>query len=149
MNYVTGLDATDRTPVFLKGSPRYSMGFLCALFLTGCSNNGPAMVSGKVHFEGQSFNNWVIHLVPLQPGSGTSARLESNGTFHLKSRLDPGEPYVAFFTGPEEEFDASGKPLTRGTPEPSIPPKYRSDTTSDLRVDVVPGQSWVEFKLEK
>jgi hypothetical protein len=131
---------------------RLRIGILCGLLLVGnlgCTDtSGPAMVSGKVKFGNHEFKHWVIHIVPKTPGIGMSAPLESDGTFRLGTRLDPNEPYVAFFSPPEDSFDEKGHKVPTPPPEPPIPKKYASQESTDLVIDVKPGKNAFELELK-
>jgi hypothetical protein len=120
----------------------------CSFFLVGCSSqSGPATIRGKVVFEGQSFRNWMIHIVPKNPGVGTSAILERDGSFTLPSRVDPDETYIAFFTAIQSSVPLSEEQQL--PPDPPIPAKYHSLKTTDLTCEIKAGQNWVTFELKK
>jgi hypothetical protein len=124
--------------------------FFCAALVGGCSDKtGPAMVSGKVEFEGQRFTSWVVHFVPKRAGVGMSAPLQADGTFRLPTRLDPNETYIAYFTHPEPTLLPEGGTEAPPPTDPPIPPKYRSDNTSDLTVEVTPGKNFFRLELHK
>lgn len=126
-------------------------GILCGLLFIGnlgCSSKtGPAMVSGKVKYGNHQFKSWYIHFDPKNPaGVGLSAKLERDGSFRLRTRLDPNEAYVVYFAPPDEYVN---KDPDKGTPpEPPIPEKYASLKTTDLVIDVTPGTNAVEFELK-
>jgi hypothetical protein len=134
---------------------------LLLLGLTGCGRSDVELVpvSGRVTYDGGAWpNGGVLYFAPQDVGKE-------------RSKTRPMRPAAAQFT-PEGEFEVTsfakgdglvpgryvvtvecfvGEPSMHKRPKSAVPPKYRTQATSDFFVDVDPEKSRinVEFNIPK
>lgn len=115
----------------------------------GCGGADRATAKGRVTAAGQPVTTAMINFVNPTSGAAASCDLASDGSFSIEEGLAPGS-YKVFVIPKSSEADAP-KPgqMAAAQPKSPIPPKYRSDATSGLTVDIKPGaNSDLQFALD-
>ena len=139
-------------------SPRFCVGavvlLLCAF--AGCSNRGYP-VSGTVTFkDGTPLNGGRVIFEAKGGSEGGSAVIDSgDGTFAIGQ--DPSEPglragkYTVFVIppSPEKIVDPVTGSHSEARSTTAIHPKYLSGGTSDIEVEINPGENDLEIKIDK
>jgi hypothetical protein len=140
---ITIIHATCRTG-------KFAVAFLALVALAGCGGPYPnvARVSGKVTLGGQPLADAVLIFSPLEAGSPSSGRTDSQGNYTLiytrrVNGAEIGEHSVTISTGREADPDAD--PPTPAVPE-KVPYKYR--LPGALKATVVKGSNTINFDLE-
>lgn len=113
--------------------------WLALALVSGC-DSGPAKcyVQGKVTHQGNPVKDCHIVLSAPDLGGG-SAPLDDRGEFKFDGFLHPGEYVVSFTVQTSLEVEV------RKTAD--VPEKYRLANTSDLRVNLAPGQNRLDLDL--
>ncbi|MCL4203852.1 MAG: hypothetical protein KJ000_15225 [Pirellulaceae bacterium] len=111
----------------------------CLAVLTvasGCSggSDAGAQATGVVTIDGAPAANVLVNFLPTEGGNSAFATTDANGRFTVQTTrtvggLAPGEYRVTVHPGDED----SGRTVA------SVPEKYQSERSSDLRVSVGEG----------
>jgi hypothetical protein len=126
-----------------------AMPFLLAA-LGGCG--GPyanlGRVSGKVTLAGQPLADAIVTFSPAGPGSPSTARTDSSGSYTLMFTRGVkgavvGDHNVTIST--HRDADTDGDPPTAEVPE-KVPFKYRKP--GELKATVKKGSNMIDFPLE-
>ena len=122
-----------------------------ALSATGCSGSNLVEVTGKVTYKGKPVTSGTISFVAADKPSAYGD-LNPDGTYALHTN-DPGDgatpgAYQVFVVAMQDQ--AGLLPEQRSPlPAPTIPIKYTSLATTDLKADVVSGKkNVIDFNLE-
>lgn len=131
----------------------FTLYIVAFLFLVGCSGPGlPPLVNvkGKVTLaNGQPVQNVRIEFYPVEGGAPAAGVVDESGGFTLKTNdtstgIAVGKYKVSF--GPhgadKAEVDRSNKMIKK------IPLKYYDDDSSNLVVEITPGQTNLSIKLD-
>lgn len=124
-------------------------GLVCLALLAGCGR-GPAMgqVDGLVTYNGQPVTNGTVLFVPESPGPGAQGTLDERGKFKLTT-YEPGDgalagPHRVAIVPPTDfaTLNAELKPgrMQRATTYDNIPSKVRDHRTSEIRIEIKPGE---------
>ncbi len=106
-------------------------------------------VQGKVTMNDEPYaGDASVNFMSSETGQASSGNVQSDGTFQLKTPLPVGS-YVVFL-GPR------GSDSPDGTMQPedekfdsTLPAKYRSESTTDIKFDVVEGKNDFTVALKK
>ena len=102
-------------------------------------------VSGTITFNGEPVSEGFVNFISTETGQGETVALGSGGEFAFTEPVVIG-PYAVFVTPPEGEPPTVENP-TPAPPDPkNIPKKYRTDATTDFKVEVQEGKN--EFTLD-
>lgn len=119
--------------------------------LAGCGGSSKPVgtVSGKVTFQGMPVNEGIVTFVRVG-GSGSGAGPIASGAYSAKG-VDGGIPtgdYVAVVMPPEttKDLGPNTSPAVVLKEMKEIPAKYRSETTSDLKLSIKEGSN--EFNID-
>lgn len=126
---------------------------LLGILLAGCggSGKGPAgTVAGKVTFQGAPLAEGNITFVKVGGGGSGAGVIETDGTYSATG-VEGGMPtgdYVAVLVPPEVTIDRgpNTSPEKAFKEMKTIPGKYRSDVTSDLKVTIREGRN--DFNID-
>ena len=124
---------------------------LMSVFLVGCGSdaNPTGSVSGTVTLDEAPFSgDSSVVLMCLDTGQAGSADIQSDGTFRLEKRLPVGT-YVAFISPKSSSAEAMGDQPVEATVDEAVPKKYRSETTTDVKIDIVEGKNDVVVAMKK
>lgn len=127
---------------------RFTSLLLIALILSliGCAQKIPmGTVKGNVEFKGKPYNNAAVLFVSLETGRGSSANINSDGTFALPDALPLGNYKI--FLAPK-----IGDPLAEPKPvkiDKSVPGKYWNESATDLSHEVTEGLNEVTVELKR
>lgn len=126
---------------------------ICAL--SGCSTRGYP-VTGTVEFkDGAPLEGGRVFFESKAGSEGGSADIETDGTFELgrgpsERGLQPGKYTVSIAPpGPEKIVDPKTGTHSEVTSSIAIAPKYFSGATSEIEVEISPGDNEVEIKIDK
>ena len=115
----------------------------------GC-DSGPTtgQASGKVIFEGVPYGKAAVVFFSTTTGYGTTSNLASDGTFSLPAKLPIGEYkiYLAPSLAPTTTEDAAPAPVKIDN---STPRRYWSESSTDIVVNVEPGDNHFEIELTR
>lgn len=125
---------------------------LLLVVLSGCSRNPyDGDVSGVVSLDGQTIGPGVVVFAPASLDQNPSrGNIDNHGRYYMITKhsrgLHPGKYKVAV-----QVYDTS-TPLAPGErlmeqPEPVVPEKYLSPTTSGLEREVVAGKNSIDIAL--
>lgn len=122
-----------------------AVGMGLALTLVGCGsgNSRPAsaVVKGTVTHLGQPVTEGRVNLYSAETGNAGAAILTSEGKYEISEGIPPGK-YKAYVTPPPiMTAPKPGETMPALKEYPNIPDIYRSDSTSNLIVDVKPGMN--------
>lgn len=122
--------------------------FVAAL-ISGCGSGAielpTGQVSGTITFEGAPVTEGFVNLISAESGRAATLPLGPGGKFAFEEPVVIG-PYAVFITPPE------GAPPTLENQSPkqpnpkNIPKKYRSDATTEFKVEVKEGEN--DFPLD-
>lgn len=84
----------------------------------------------------------------LDTGQAGSADIQPDGTFRLEKRLPVGA-YVAFIGPKSSSAEEMGDQPVETTVDEAVPKKYRSETTTDITIDIVEGKNDVAVAMKK
>ena len=130
---------------------RLASTLLLGLLLTGCGGSAKpsGTVAGKVTFQGAPVVEGNVTFIKVGGGGSGAGVIQSDGTYAAKGvdGMPPGE-YVAVVIPPEVTRDRgpNTSPETVLKDMKDIPAKYRSETTSDLKVTIQEGKN--DFHIE-
>lgn len=105
-------------------------------------------VTGNVSFKGQPVTEGMVFLLSKATGRSASANLAGDGHFVIKEGVNVGK-YTVSIIPPVIESNPGNGPEPPPKEYPNIPKKYRSDTTSDLFVEVVAGENEFSWDLKE
>jgi len=123
---------------------------LMTLSAVGCGKSAPTgKVKGKVLLNDKPYSDAAVTFMDPQSGKAGSADIRPDGTFELTTPLPTGKYTV--FLAPKA---VSGSADTTEAPKPisidqTVPQKYWSDTTSDIRAEIKAGENDVPVILKK
>lgn len=116
------------------------------LLLVSCGGSEPAgTVSGKVTLNDEPVTAGQVGFISTETGEGATAEIQPDGSFQLGTPLPPGTYTVTVVPPPPP-------PPTEATmndppPVSSLPQKYRSSETSDLKFEIAEGSNSFDVKL--
>ncbi len=111
----------------------------CAVFISGCTPANPiGTVKGTASVKGKPYKDAAIMFVSLEKGLGSGGDLQTDGSFSLTEPLPVGSYIVYFAPKSLTAEDASAAPVPMHV-DKSVPSKYWSESTSDIKVDVKEG----------
>ena len=116
----------------------------------GCSDSLGAKVSGVVTLDDKPLTTGHVAFVP-KAGSGTigNGQIDGSGNYVIQTGtsagLAPGA-YTATVVATEPIPESGGN--VEVVPKLLTPAKYSSDSTSDLHVEVKPGNNDIPLKLK-
>lgn len=120
---------------------------LVAVLSTGCGGQlNNATVEGTVKFQERPITGGQVSMFCAEKGIGATASLGPNGVFKIEGPVRAGNYVVTILPPP------GPPPLPTGSAPPQqtasyVPEKYRNEKTSDLKVDVVPGENHFDLIL--
>ncbi len=123
----------------------------CGWIFSGCGEPakevGPTgTVSGTVTFDGSPVTEGRVQLYSQSTGEGGATTLDAQGAFRLEEPLPVGA-YSVFVLPPPEPApspDVAYEPKEY----PNIPEKYRSEMTTDLKVEVAEGENTFPIEMK-
>ena len=127
---------------------------IAALLIAGCSSGNEfptAKVTGKITYRGKPVPTGTIMFVPEGNMPTATGEIQPDGTYQLTT-YDANDgavlgPHAVSITAIEEQKDVL--PAQRsGTPEPIVPAKYMSHTTSGLTAEVKDEPNSLDFELK-
>ncbi len=132
---------------------RHVLALLLLTTLIGCgSSSNPALVTGKVTYDGQpATNGRVMFVREGQDSEIFIGLLDQQGQYELKmteqiSGTEPGKYKVAVLIDDSTQMDENGNSI----PDPgtiSIPQKYKNADSSGLTAEITEGKNVVDFAL--
>ncbi len=128
-------------------------GLLLSVSLFGCGAGGEVKetgtVSGTVVLDGKPVTKGLVSFSMAAEGAGALADLDANGGFKFEGPLQVGE-YVVTVGPPRQDPNSGPKTFIKIDPKDyaSIPKKYYSETTSDLKAHVIEGENKIELELK-
>jgi hypothetical protein len=124
---------------------------LIALAGAGCGDPNLGDVSGTVTFDGVPIEKGSIAFHPLDGQSPTSGTNIENGSYTARN-VPIGSKKVIIsgtkVTGKKPLYNTPDSPMMPIT-EQLLPPKYSSDTATQLQMDVVSGWNTKNWELTK
>ncbi len=128
--------------------------WLCSLALTcvalnvGCTPSNPVgTVKGTASVKGKPYNDASIMFVSLENGQGSGSDLQADGSFQLPDPLPVGSYTVYFAPKSIAVEDATAAPIPMQM-DRSVPQKYWSESSSDIKVDVKEGENVVPVEVK-
>lgn len=120
-----------------------------SILISGCGSGQielpTGQVSGTITFEGAPVTEGYVNLVSVESGRAVTMPLGPDGKFTFEEPVVIG-PYAVFITPP----DSAPPTLENQRPERpdpnNIPKKYRTDSTTDFKVEVQEGEN--DFALD-
>jgi hypothetical protein len=127
--------------------------FVCAL--TGCSARGYPVTGTVVFKDGTPLEGGRVFFESTKGSEGGSAAIEADGTFEIGRA--PNEPglhagkYTVFVTPPSAEMVVDPKTGSHSEVKSAIAiaPKYLTGATSEIEVEINPGDNELEIKIDK
>lgn len=101
-------------------------------------------VSGSVTLKGKPLTDCRVNLISDQLGASAGGDLQADGSFTLDGPVPAGN-YAVFITMPEIFTPAQAQSKSGLS---SVPKKYRSQSTTDLKADIQQGENKVDFDLK-
>ncbi len=119
-----------------------------AAFASGCTPANPVgTVKGTATLKGKPYNDAAIMFVSLEKGLGSGGDLQADGSFSLTEPLPVG-PYTVYFAPKSVSAeDASAAPVPMQV-DKSVPGKYWSESSSDLKVEVKKGENIIPIDIK-
>jgi hypothetical protein len=105
---------------------------------TPVADKKSGQVAGKLTFENAPVAGGYFVTLVNTDGKRFSSAIQKDGTFQFKTPLTPGEYRVAIEPIPGETAKLV-----------DIPARYRSETTSGIRVNIQGGKQQVDFNLPR
>ena len=137
---------------FAFGPPRFRARLLfamclCSAIFAGC---GPAQkpvgtVKGSVTLDGQPYADAAIVFMSLKSGQAASVDIQPGGMFQLPAPL-PVDSYTVYLAPKAPVESDQPKPITI---DKSVPEKYWSEASSDVKIEVQEGENDVRVELKK
>ncbi|HPZ84199.1 MAG TPA: carboxypeptidase regulatory-like domain-containing protein [Thermogutta sp.] len=118
------------------------------LVLPGCTGRKTkpkGSVEGKVTFNGHPYTEASVVFFNQETGQGSSANIQPDGSFRLPERIEVGTYIVYLAPKMEEDPAAEPKPVSI---DKTVPEKYWSESTSDIRVEVKTGSNQFNIDLK-
>lgn len=119
-----------------------------AMILPGCTGRKTkpkGSVEGKVIFNGQPYTEASVVFLNQETGQGGSANIQPDGSFRLPDKVEIGTYIVYLAPKLEEDPAAEPKPVSI---DKTVPEKYWSESTSDIRVEVKTGTNQFTIELK-
>lgn len=124
---------------------------LMTVLFVGCGEtSGPTgSVKGKVTLDDAPYSGDVsVVFMSTDTGQAGSADIQSDGTFSLGAPLPVGS--YAVFIGPKSATSEDGmEEPSEEKMDDSLPEKYLSETSTDIKIDIVEGDNDVTVPLKK
>jgi hypothetical protein len=142
-------DASLRVP----GAAALTIAGLLAAGLAGCGESGPetGTVKGAVTFKSAPLTAGTVNFYNKETAAAAQAALDESGRFTVASPLKTGT-YLVFVFPPAPPAPVMKNPNdpplkldTKGFPD--VPQKYRSDRTTDIKVEVKAGANDVKVEI--
>lgn len=112
----------------------------------GCSGGQPmGTVKGTVTANGKPYSNAGIMFISLETGNGSGGDINPDGTFSLPDAIPVGT-YSVYLAPLAVEGDVDAPPVPVHV-DKSIPSKYWSESTTDIKIDVKEGANDVPVEL--
>jgi hypothetical protein len=123
---------------------------LAALTIVGCGGRYDSTVTGVVSVDGKPLNVGLVTFDPLDSGSSAYGNISTDGTYTLytgrEQGLTSGEYGVSVTA-----YEPSAAPGPKGGPPPMgkalVAERYRSPSTSGLKLTVKPGDNKLDLEL--
>jgi hypothetical protein len=112
---------------------------------TGRKTKPKGSVEGKVIFNGQPYTEAAVVFLNQETGQGGSANIQPDGSFRLPEKVEIGNYIVYLAPKLEENPAAEPKPVSI---DRTVPEKYWSESTSDIRVEVKTGSNQFTIELK-
>ncbi len=135
----------------MRAFPNLVSHFALALTLTlplaGCSPSIPeGTVSGTVTLNGKPYSDSAIMLIDLNSGQAAGVDIQPDGSFAIADPLPLGtyNVYLAPKSLSEAEA-AAAKPISIDT---SVPDKYWSEHSTDIKIKVEEGENTAAVELK-
>ncbi len=117
------------------------------LSITGCNSQPPSgEVSGKVLFDGQPYDAAAVMLIDLTSGHAVGTDIQSGGQFAFEKPVPVGTYNV--YLAPKSVPMTDGQPQAVKIDE-SVPQKYWSESTTDIKKQVNEGVNNFTIELSK
>jgi hypothetical protein len=121
------------------------------LLASGCSGKTrdaeeTGTVSGTLTLDDQPFSDGTVNFYNAKDGTSGKGVLLDGGRFTIEDPLPVGS-YTVTVLPPEMTAPQIGVKVT--VAKAAIPDKYRSDRTTDLKVDVKKGENTVKLNMVK
>ncbi len=120
----------------------------CIAVAVGCTPANPVgTVKGTASLKGKPYSDAAVMFVSLEKGLGSGGDLQSDGSFSLTDPLPVGSYTVYFAPKSVPAAEASAAPVPMHV-DKSIPSKYWSESSSDIKVDVKEGDNTVPIDIK-
>ncbi len=127
---------------------------LVFVVVVGCGSNEPptGTVRGSITFNGDPIKGGNINFYDKKTGIAARANLDEKGQFVVADTLKPGK-YSVFVFPPDPPHPIMDNPTKPSTVKfdlgelAKIPDKYRSEITTDIQVEVKPGENTFDLKI--
>jgi len=103
-------------------------------------------VSGTVTLDGRPYADASVIFFSPATGQGGSANINPDGTFQLPKPIAVGEYIVYLAPRLEEDPAAEPKPVSIDS---TVPEKYWSEASSDIRCEIKPGANQIAVELRR
>ncbi len=130
---------------------RLSWPLLCLLCVwqftgSGCAKPKPmGTVKGTVTLDDKPYADAAVVFLSLTSGQASSAGIRAGGAFQLPSPL-PTDTYTVYLAPKVGAPTDEPKPVSI---DASVPDKYWSEASSDIKIDVREGENDVRVQLKK
>lgn len=115
----------------------------------GCHRGPPTgAVSGSLLLDGNPYGDSAVVFMSLESGAAGACDLSPEGTFKLAKPLVAGR-YVVYLAPKVPAQAADGEPPPPVTIDKRIPGKYWSESSTDITVEVKPGENTYTVELKK
>ncbi len=124
------------------------MFFVIGCLVIGCGRRSKptGTVSGTVTLDGKPYVDASVIFFSPATGQGGSANINPDGTFQLPKPIEVGEYIVYLAPRLEEDPAAEPKPVSIDS---TVPEKYWSEATSDIRCEIKAGANQVPVELRR
>jgi hypothetical protein len=151
MTWNVGLKLSTRPSAFVRTVRFVAAGVLLSSGLFGCTDSPGSIstiypVKGQILMpDGKPLTSGTVVFVSNR-GQEFSGKLESDGRFSLKSGLGDGAPDGEYLVrlDAEPQSASSATRAKKGAAALPFPAKYADETTSDVKVNVKPGENNLE-----
>ncbi|GAB4136499.1 hypothetical protein JCM17478_10400 [Thermopirellula anaerolimosa] len=103
-------------------------------------------MSGTVTLDGKPYADASVIFFSPDTGQGGSANINPDGTFQLPKPIEVGQYIVYLAPRLEEDPAAEPKPVSIDS---TVPEKYWSESTSDIRCEIKAGANQVPVELKR